>query len=383
MAEGLQGINFSRRVQEELSKPWRRTVVVKLLGRPIGFRNFCNRLENMWNFTQGFDVIDVENDFFLVKLKSDCDVEAVLTWGPWVMLGHYLSVQSWKEDFNCSMGCVQSIQAWIRLPGMPIHYYNKKVLRFIGQMVGKVVKIDYCTEIAERGKFARIAVEVDLTKPLVAQFLIDVRVQKVEYECMPRICFNCGKFGHVKDNCPEIVRIDPKVVEAYARARDEKARMVVTGDTSMAGTGVDGETAEVNVQMEKEKISKYGPWMIVGRRGKTIPTQNRGRGNQGHGLKKDTNFTGSRFHILEDNDRGNTVEVGKNPDIRESVKGNDQENANPNIPRERVSKHAKKDYSAPDNSKAHETHARQDIWPKNNSKTDANRFIVTKNNNLL
>ncbi|XP_050233415.1 uncharacterized protein LOC126681903 [Mercurialis annua] len=177
-------------------------MVVKLLGRPIGYKTLCNRLDSMWSFTQGFDIINLENEFFLDKFNSGSDVETVITGGPWVVLGHYLSVQAWNPDFDCINGKIHSIHAWIRLPGMPIHYYNKKVLRYIGDVVGKVVKIDYCTEVVERGKFSRIAVELDLSKSLVSQFNLDGKVQFVEYECLPRIYFECGKFGHVKVRCP-------------------------------------------------------------------------------------------------------------------------------------------------------------------------------------
>ncbi|XP_050217898.1 uncharacterized protein LOC126668761 [Mercurialis annua] len=139
--ESTPSIAFSDRVQEELSKQWKTTVVVKLLGRPIGYRNLCNLLESMWNFTQVFDVIDLENNYFLVRLKNGGDVEAVLIGGPWVMLDHYLSVYNWSTKFDCITDNIEIIQAWIRLPGMPIHHYNKKVIRYIGEMVGKVIKI--------------------------------------------------------------------------------------------------------------------------------------------------------------------------------------------------------------------------------------------------
>ena len=52
----------------------------------------------------------------------------------------------------------------------------------IGQMVGRVFRIDYNTETTVRGKFARIAVEIPLDKPLVSQFVLDGKVQRVEYD---------------------------------------------------------------------------------------------------------------------------------------------------------------------------------------------------------
>lgn len=51
---------------------------------------------------------------------------------------------------------------------MPIHYYHKSVLRAIGSMIGKLIKIDYNSLAMQRGKFAKMAMELDLGRPLVS-----------------------------------------------------------------------------------------------------------------------------------------------------------------------------------------------------------------------
>ena len=73
----------------------------------------------------------------------------------------------------------------------------------IGQTVGRVFRIDYNTETTTWGKFARIAVEIPLDKPLVSQIMLDGKVQKVDYENLPAICFLCGKYGHVVGSCSD------------------------------------------------------------------------------------------------------------------------------------------------------------------------------------
>ncbi|KAL4385985.1 hypothetical protein GQ457_09G013820 [Hibiscus cannabinus] len=55
-----------------------------------------------------------------------------------------------------------------------------------------------------RGRFARMAVSLDLRKPLVSKLFINGRLQVVEYESLPTIFFECGKYGHVKDVCPVV-----------------------------------------------------------------------------------------------------------------------------------------------------------------------------------
>lgn len=176
--------------------------MVKLLGRYIGYTALCNWLGSLWNAALGFSVIDLENDYLFVRFQSERDAEFALTQGPWTIMGHYLIVQLWTPRFDNSMEEIESVIAWIHLLGMALHYYHKKILRMLGQIIGSIIKVDYNNESATRGKFARLTVEVALTKPLISQFFLDGKVQKVEYEGLPTICFGCGKYGHTHEACP-------------------------------------------------------------------------------------------------------------------------------------------------------------------------------------
>lgn len=73
----------------------------------------------------------------------------------------------------------------------------------VGQVMGEVIHIDFNTRSASRRKFVRITLKIALDKPLCLQFLLDGRIQKVEYESLPINCFNCRKYGHVSIGCPE------------------------------------------------------------------------------------------------------------------------------------------------------------------------------------
>ena len=57
------------------------------------------------------------------------------------------------------------------------------------------------TESSQRGKFVRMAVKVNLNKPLVSRFKIDDHIQKVKYEDLLVICYACGRFSHVIETC--------------------------------------------------------------------------------------------------------------------------------------------------------------------------------------
>ncbi|KAI9127860.1 hypothetical protein K1719_000853 [Acacia pycnantha] len=88
--------------------------------------------------------------------------------GPWMINDHYLLVQRWRPNFNPGRAdCQRKVAVWIRIPDLPLEFCTVESLEIIGNMIGKIIKIDRSTSIYDKGGFARICVEVDLLKPLL------------------------------------------------------------------------------------------------------------------------------------------------------------------------------------------------------------------------
>ncbi|KAH9666673.1 reverse transcriptase domain-containing protein [Citrus sinensis] len=243
----IPSVVFSQKMQEQLVRPWKNKVIVKLLGRSIGYRSLCTKLESLWRVEQGFTVIDLENDYYLVRFGAEEDVEFALTQGPWTIFGHYLTVQKWSPSFDCLSDKIEIVVPWIRLPGMPLHYYHKRVLRILGEVVGRVIRIDYNIEVAKRGKFTRVAVEICLNKPLVSQFQLNGKIQRIEYQGLPTICFKCGKYGHTVDTC-------------------QSKQEVPRGQGCDGVYQPEGEATVDPATVDNPKNSLFGPWMIVAKK---------------------------------------------------------------------------------------------------------------------
>lgn len=157
-----------------------------------------------WRVQGEFDVVDIGNGFFVVKLPSREDRVRVLSEGPWVIAGHYLLVQSWKPNFDLFHEQIKKMAVWVRLPFLPFEYYQPKLLCRVGNLLGKTLKVDRTTELAPRGKFARLCVEIDVAKPLVPKIIVGSKIQKVEYEGLGVVCFSCRCIGHREESCPTV-----------------------------------------------------------------------------------------------------------------------------------------------------------------------------------
>ncbi|MBA0880090.1 hypothetical protein Goshw_005331 [Gossypium schwendimanii] len=74
-----------------------------------------------------------------------------------------------------------------------------------------MVKLDVHTNCDRKERFEQLAVCVDLRKPLVAIIRINGRLQQVECEALPNICFKCGLYRHGADLCSGVKTTSPTV----------------------------------------------------------------------------------------------------------------------------------------------------------------------------
>ncbi|PPD94590.1 hypothetical protein GOBAR_DD08381 [Gossypium barbadense] len=171
--------------------------------------------------------MDLENDYYLVRFSEEDDYNKVLTNGPWVIFGQYLTILPWTPDFSTTQDEVGIQVVWVWLSGLSKSYYSPCILKAIGQA----------------GRFVRIAICVDLRKPLISKVRINGHLQRVEYESLPHVCFKSCLYGHGSDLCQKGC--------AYFPMEDDPVNMAMPEKLGCQ---------DLNRRVEEED---YGLWMLV------------------------------------------------------------------------------------------------------------------------
>ncbi|KAI9084670.1 hypothetical protein K1719_033314 [Acacia pycnantha] len=159
--------------RECLCKPFAKSLLVKLLGGSLSLYFLESNLNQIWARKGVIKLGDLENDVFVVSFQEWEDYERALTGGPWVISDKYLSVMRWRPGFNPRKEKIDKIAAWVRFPEIEVELFDKKIMYNLSNSIGKVLKLDVHTASRGRNKFARVCIELDLTKPLVAHYMVD------------------------------------------------------------------------------------------------------------------------------------------------------------------------------------------------------------------
>lgn len=75
-----------------------------------------------------FQLMDIENGYYLAKFESAEDYHNVISKSPWVLYGHYLTVQPWYPQFTAQDEFPQCVMAWVRILGLSRAFYKRSLL---------------------------------------------------------------------------------------------------------------------------------------------------------------------------------------------------------------------------------------------------------------
>ncbi|XP_050277862.1 uncharacterized protein LOC126719336 [Quercus robur] len=251
LLEGMVEVNLSKETKAHIRAPWSKALIVKVYGRSIGFNYLTFKINALWKPKAKMDCVNLGRDFFLIRFSCIDDYDHVLREGPWFIGEHFLAIMPWEPYFKASKAKLSSVAIWVRLPELPIEFYDASVLKEIGSVIGPVLRIDSYTASETRGGYARLCVQINLEKPLITSIRVGRMVQRVMYEGVSSLCFSYGRLGHKKENYS--FQLQQTVKENNGQEEQRINEGVVASIPNDTNEGVQSE-------------SNYGPWMVVTRK---------------------------------------------------------------------------------------------------------------------
>ncbi|KAK7855136.1 hypothetical protein CFP56_029375 [Quercus suber] len=131
----------SRDRKTKICAAWNNALIVKAFRKTVAYHYLVLKLSSLWMPVGKMDCITIGQDFSLVRFSMKDDHSRVLKNGPWFIGGHYLSIRRWEPNFKPSSANLLAVVVWIRLPELPIEYYEESVLRDIGKAIGPVIRV--------------------------------------------------------------------------------------------------------------------------------------------------------------------------------------------------------------------------------------------------
>ncbi|XP_038716189.1 uncharacterized protein At4g02000-like [Tripterygium wilfordii] len=208
-----------------------------LFGRLLSSRSFNQEaffvtMKNIWKPIRGMEISTVGENLYLLHFFSKEDYNKVLDGSPWTFDKHPLLLKEYNGNLRPCDVVFEEMPLWVRFCNLPFKMMNEKVGLQLGAAVGRIEKVDLDRNGCGWGKYLRVRIHIDITKPLKRVVMVTgeeggaaIRVG-VQYERLPNFCYMCGKLGHVDHDC-EVGETDfpePKPYGDWLRSSPPRGR---------------------------------------------------------------------------------------------------------------------------------------------------------------
>ncbi|GAB2212089.1 hypothetical protein Droror1_Dr00025434 [Drosera rotundifolia] len=127
---------------------------------------FIQTMEVAWSLLRGIIVNPVGENVFIIDFSHKGDRGYVLNNGPRFFDGHVIILAEFDSDARVEDIVFDRLPIWIRVFNLPINKMNMRVAMVVGDKVGRFSEVDVDDNGRKIGRYLRIRVKLDVTKPL-------------------------------------------------------------------------------------------------------------------------------------------------------------------------------------------------------------------------
>ncbi|XP_041009453.1 uncharacterized protein LOC121253514 [Juglans microcarpa x Juglans regia] len=247
-------VNFSA---EDISRAEERAkkclLICILMDKNLNKEAFKTTMSKIWNPEGAVSFTKVGYHKFLVELQKAMDIERVKKGTPWSFHKNLIYFKEFDSKIPLSEVVFTHEPFWLQLHGLPPAAMIKKGGERISSAVGDVLNIEVDEDGIGWGKFLRIRVMMDITKPLPRGKMIKVdgkqRWIEFKYERLPLFYFPCGAIQHDSSFC---ARGNSKIIDKR-EAQSQYGQWLRATGMNLMGNGGKGRGFRLPVNFQNSE----------------------------------------------------------------------------------------------------------------------------------
>ncbi|KAJ4848626.1 hypothetical protein Tsubulata_045654 [Turnera subulata] len=163
-------------------------------------------LNKLWGRDGEIVVSTYKDGLFLFQFPNDSTYSRALYRGPWHVGGIPLILWPWHSSIKKPDSSTAVYPVWVQLRNVPLELLTEEGLSYLASNLGTSLHSDQDCSRLFRGDRANVCVEIDFSKPLQQELIVDINGEKAEiaisYSWKPQFCDGCKTWGHHVLACP-------------------------------------------------------------------------------------------------------------------------------------------------------------------------------------
>lgn len=187
--------------EDQLRKQRENTLIMKFSAGMPNMYEIRSHIHAEWNIERSPAVGVIDQRHVTLHMASSADTKRALARTSNKIKTSMFRLFCWTP--NCKIGRDSSLAAvWVKMTNLHLHYFNETSLIRLGSVLGTVLGVHHSTRNITQQKYAKVCVEVDVSKPLLDNIWIGTSKDygwevSLEYEGNNTYCDYCGLLGHI------------------------------------------------------------------------------------------------------------------------------------------------------------------------------------------
>lgn len=240
--------------EDQLRKQRENTLIMKFSSGMPNLYEIRSHIHTEWNLERPPAVGVIDQRHVTLHMASPADTKRALARTTNKIKTSMFRLFRWTPEFE--IGRDSSLAAvWVKMTNLPLHYFNESSLIRLGSILGTVLGVHQSTKNLTQQKYAKVCVELDVSKPLLDKLWIGTSKEygwevSLQYEGNNAYCDYCGLLGHTLGLC--------------RKKRDDQGKAVATDGTNRVQDTKDkprqytGNTARREQWVEKSREADMG-----------------------------------------------------------------------------------------------------------------------------